>query len=122
EQHRAGARTRRVAADLAEPLVSARDAGRVAVVLGAGERALDGAKLRVAVEDIVDRGPRRRRRLLLDGRDRKIARQRDVAFVRRKLAEQHREQARLAAAVAADDADAPAGMDGEREALEQDAR
>src|SRR5690606_11238664 len=111
-----------IPAGLAEPLVRAGDAGRVAVALGAVERTLDRAELRVAVEDVLDRGPRRRRRLLLDGGDREIPRQRDVAFIRRELTEQHREQARLAAAVAADDADPPAGMNGERKILEQHAR
>src|SRR5690606_14724398 len=122
EQHRTGARASGVAADLAKPLVRARDAGRVALALRACERLLERAELRVAVEDVLDRGLRRRRRLLLDRGDRKIARQRDLAFVRRELAEQHREQARLAAAVAADDADAPAGIDGERKVSEQHPR
>ena len=64
---------------------------------------------------------RARRGLLRDVRDHPGRRQRPFARVGDQLAAQQREQARLAAAVGADDADLVAGMHGQRRVLEQTA-
>jgi hypothetical protein len=66
------------------------------------------AQFRVAVEHELERGLRQRRRLLADGGDAPLRGHQAVAGLGVQLAAQQREQARLAAAVGADHADAPA--------------
>ena len=87
--------------------------------LGSPQRRLDLAQLDVAVEHEIERGPRDGGRLLRDVRDRPARRQVDVAGLLVELAAQQREQARLAAAVRADEADAVARVHGQRGAIEQ---
>jgi hypothetical protein len=89
------------------------------IVLRLVELPLRVAELEVAVLDVVERGALRGRRLLRDVRDHPPRRDVDVAGVGVQLVPQQREQARLAAAVRADQADLVARRDRERDAVEQ---
>ena len=118
QRRRAGAGG--VAADLVEAVMQLRE--RLAAAardrswprLGRGELALDFAQLAVAVQHELDRRRRDGWRLLRDVRDRPRGRQVDAPGIRVQLAEDQREEARLAGAVRPDEADLVAGVDGER--------
>ena len=120
-EQRRGARPRAVAADDFELMVQVGE--RLARVrgigLGGSERAFDRAQFRVAVEHVVERAGRDRRRFLRDVRDRPRGRNVDRPGVRNELVAQRGEEARLAAAVRADDPELVAGMRGEIRAVEQ---
>ena len=124
-EQRRGARVRGVAADFVEAMVEQREclAGLLGVDGGGGpgrfQRALDGAQLVVAVQHEIERRRRDRGRFLRDVRDRPRRRQLDVAGVGVQLAAQERKQARLAAAVGADQAHLVPGVHGEARALEE---
>ena len=120
-----GARARGIAADVVEAVVKVGE--RLAGEFGIDgcrrlrhlQRALDGAELMVAVQHELDGRRIGGRRLLRDVGDRPRRRQRDVAGVRVKLAQEQREQTRFAAAVRPDQPDLVPGMDREVRAFEQ---
>jgi hypothetical protein len=124
----AGACAGGVATDRLEPMVPMRErlaaCMRIVVVtrFRGRELALDVAQLAIAIEHVFDRGRRNRRRLLRDVRDRPSGRQLDIAGVGRKLAADRREQARLAAAVCADEPDALSRVDRGARVFEQPLR
>jgi hypothetical protein len=107
-QQPAGACFRVVAVDVGHLLV--RDGNRVPILgrhrggFGFDDRVNPG----VAGDDEIDRGIRQRRRFLRDACDAQARRQIEIALVGLDLALDRREQARLAAAVAADHTDARA--------------
>jgi hypothetical protein len=76
-------------------------------------------KASVAVDRIVDRAAVERRRLLRDMGDAPVRRELGVALVGVDLAAQQREEARLARAVGADQADTLTRMEGNVRALEE---
>ena len=127
-QQRAGARAGAVTARDFEAMVQLREplAARVRIggVLRRRQRdvALDRAQFDVAVEHVLDRRQRRRRGLLRHVRHDPRRRHRGIASVGDKLAAQQREQAGLAAAVGADDADFLPRMHRQRRAFEQPSR
>jgi hypothetical protein len=104
-EQRRGAGARRVAADFVVAVMQVRERfalpGRIGGGGGLGgfERPLDGAQLAVTVLDEFDRRCRRGERLLRDVRDRPRGRELDVPGVLMRLAQDQREEARLAAAV-----------------------
>ncbi len=98
------------------------DAITVATVFGVGDLLLQPAKACVTVEHKVDRRLRRRRHLLGDVRDHPAGRSPDLTAFTAQLAEDHREQAGLAAAVCAGQAGLLPRMDLEGRAFEQQAR
>ncbi len=124
-EQRCRARARGVAADLLEAVVQQRERFAVSFGVAVGgalhrrEIALDRAQLAVAVEHELDRGRRRRRGFLRDVGDRPRGRQLDVPGILVQFAEDQREQARLAAAVRADQADPVSGVDRQARAVEQ---
>ena len=115
-----GARAHRVGAGVAQCRVQLADP--VAVV---GDARLRRARPRAAAAScrrrwrIRLRGAVERRRLLRDVRDAPLLREIDVALVGVQLVAQQREQARLARAVRADQADAVAGVERDVGAFEQ---
>ncbi len=121
-QQSRGAAARGVAADGVEPVVDLADALRVVALFGVGEPPLQVAKLDVAVERVLDRKVGQGRRFLRHGGDAQVLGHGHLADVAVQLAEDRREQRRLAGAVAADQARVPAGIDRERDFLEQLAR
>ncbi len=78
---------------------------------GVGDGPFHGAQLVIAVEHELDGGLRQWRGLLAHGGDAPVTWHQAVACLGVQVAAQQREQARLAAAVRADHADPPAGMD-----------
>jgi hypothetical protein len=115
-EQRLRARARLVAADV---VVVRHQLGQSLAVLVRHPR-LDLAQLRVAVHHEVERRPLHRGRLLRDVREHPGRRQRNLARVRVQLAADDREEARLAAAVRADEPHLLAGVDVHRGALQQD--
>ncbi len=100
--------------------VSPSTSGSTAAAASAARaRASTSRELAIAVQHELDRRRAARRRLLRDVRDRPCRRQRNVAGIRVELAPQQREQARLAAAVGADQADLVPGVHREIRAFEQ---
>jgi hypothetical protein len=119
-QQRRRPRPRAVAAD---HLVAVMQLGkRRAFRLRGCQPRFDFAQLDVAVEDVVDRAALDGRRLLRDVRDGPRGGEIDAARVRQELAADGREQARLAAAVGADQADLVPRVHAEVRALEQPPR
>jgi DNA-binding transcriptional LysR family regulator len=90
------------------------------VGFGRDQLGLDAAQFGVAVEHVVDRRLRQPGRLLRDVGDDPARRHVQVALVGVELVAQHGEQAGLAAAVGAGEADLPAGMDLQRGTLDED--
>ena len=119
------ARPRGITADLIEAVmeVGERFAGELRVDGGGSlchlQCAFDGAELAIAVQHEFERRCSDIRRLLRDVGDRPRRREFDVAGIRMQLAQKEREQARLAAAVRADQSDLVPGMNGEVRAVEQ---
>jgi hypothetical protein len=114
QRRRAG--TRAVAADRLEALVKEREVVPAVACIGrfsSGERPLDVAELPVAVEHVLDRRHRRRRRFLRDVRERPARGQLDLARIRHELAADRGEEARLPAAVRPDEAHLLARVDRE---------
>ena len=109
-QHRRSARPGGIAVDGLQASVCLGEAVAVVGVAGGGDRPLDVPQFDVAVEHELDRGLRQRGRFLADGRDVPVARHHALAGFRVQFTAQQREQARLAAAVRADHAHAPAGV------------
>ena len=95
--------------------------GVILLMFGVGLGLDHRGKLRVPAEHELDRGIGQRRRFLRDAGDAHAAGQVDVALVGFDLAEDGREQARLAAAVAPDHAHAPAGVQGQVDVGQQEA-
>ena len=124
-QKRRGARSRRVAADFVVAMMKVRE--RLALCGGIGrggrfggdERALDPAELAIAVLHEFDRRRGGGERFLRDVRDRPRGRELDAPGVLVRLAENQREEARLAAAVRSDETDLVSGVNGEVRAVEQ---
>ena len=81
------------------------DPVRIAGRLGLGE---EGARSRVGGEDEIDQRSGAARRFLLDAAEPGVARQLNVAALRRQFAGDHAKQRGLARPVAADEADARA--------------
>ena len=110
-QQRSGARTGAVTVRDLEAMMQLREFFTAGVGIGGvlrsrlGDVAFDGAQFRVAVEDVVDRRLRRRRGFLGHVRNDPGRGDGGVAGIGDELAAQQREQARLAAAVGADDTD-----------------
>jgi len=120
-QQLAGARGAVVAADFLEPVVGFGHRFPVFVGEGIGLGLQRRVHHRVAAEHEVDRRIGQRRHLLGDARHAHPGRQVEVAQVGFHLAAYGGEQGRLARAVAADHAHAPAGMQGEVDVGQQQA-
>jgi hypothetical protein len=88
------ARPRAVALDRLEALMQLGEplARSVRIGLRVGERSRRRAELRIAIEDVFDRGGLRRCRLLAHVRDDPGRRQEDLAGVRVELAQEQREE------------------------------
>ena len=112
-----GARRRRVGADIGEPRLDFGDAVRVARGLGLGQKP---RALGLGLEHHVEEGFGPVRRLLREPADARAWRKLDAAALRRHFAGDRAEQGRLAGAVASDQADAGAGGNPCRGALEQE--
>ena len=121
-QEPARAGPRGVAVDRFELGVQGREPLAVPRTVGGRNPSLELAQLPVAVENVIDCRALAVRRLLGDVRDDPVRRQADAAGVRLQLARHQREQAGLAAAVRARDADLLARVDLERRVLEQEPR
>ena len=119
-EQRRRARARRVAADLVQARMEFSDVRAIVRRFGRGQLGLDAAQLGVAVEHVVDRRLRQAGRLLGDVGDHPARRHVEVALVGMELVAQHGEQAGLAAAVGAGEADLPARMDLQRGGLDED--
>ena len=109
-QQFAGARARRVAADRVQALVQRRLARGVVRGLGRGEFAFEPAQFGVAVEHVIERGAFDGVVLLAHVGQHPVARTAEIAAVEAEFTADQREQAALAAAVAAGQADTPARM------------
>ncbi len=113
------ARLRRVAVDGLQSGVQFGERVAVVGLLRRRECSLDGAQLRVPVQDVVEGGLLECRGLLAHGRDAPMRRHLAIAGLRVQFPLQQREQARLAAAVGADQPDAPAVVDLQVAVLDQ---
>ena len=109
-QHLGDARLGRVAADFAVTGMQVADRLAVAAGLGLGQFAFDAAQLDIAVEDEIERAVGQGGGFLGDAGDAPARGQLDGARFGVQFAGEQREQAGLAGAVGADDADLPAGM------------
>ena len=121
-QQRRGARARAVAADVVEAVMQVGQRFAVECAWSrsaAASAAFDLAQFAVAVEHVVDRRHLDGRRLLRDVRDRPRRRQVDRAGVGQQFVADGGEEARLAAAVRADEPDLVAGVDRQVGAFEQ---
>ncbi len=118
-QQRGGAGAGAVAVDVAVVHVQVGDGLAVVGVLGRAQVGFDLAQFGVAVEREVERAGGERRRLLADVGDHPVRRQFEVARLLVQFAGEQGEQARLAAAVGAGDADLLAGVQAEVDAFEQ---
>ena len=120
-QQFAGAGAGVVAIELLQPVVGLGDGfpvlGGEGVRLGLHRR-MHGS---VAAEHEVERGVGQRRRFLRHACDARLAGQVEIALVGLHVAHQHGEQRGFAGAVAADHADAPAGMQGQVDVGQQQA-
>ena len=119
-EQRCRARTRRVATDLVQAGMQFANVRAIVGGLGRGQLGLDAAQLGVAVQHVVDRRLHQPGRFLGDVGDHPTRRQVEVALVGVELVAQQGEQAGLAAAVGAGEADLPAGVDLQRGGLDED--
>src|SRR5205823_4698484 len=119
EQQRLGARPRGIDIGVAELAVQLGDQRAVIGGFRAPQFFLHRAQCTIAVDRVLDRRSLERRGFLRHMRDAPVRGHLDVAFVRVQLAAQHREEARLARAVGADETDALAGVEGEVGTLEE---
>ena len=119
-EQRCRARTRRVAADLVQAGMKFTDVRAIVRRFGRDQLGLDAAQLGVAVEHVVDRRLRQAGGFLRDVGDHPARRHVEVALVGMELVAQQGEQAGLAAAVGAGEADLPAGVDLQRGGLDED--
>jgi hypothetical protein len=120
EDQRLRARLRVVRAGVVQRHVRVRHALAVVARLGRGDLGLRRGERGVAGDDEVGRGFARLRHVLRDLRHAPLRRHGKVAFVLVQGAVQEREQAGLAGAVAADEADLFTGIDRHRGTVEQD--
>lgn len=118
-QELAGARRGGVGVDGGQFAVQA--ANRLAIVggFGGGQLLLQRAQLGVAIQHIIQRRAAQRRGFLGDMRHRPAGRKQRITAVGVQLPAQQGKQAGFARAIAADNADALAGVDGEGDAVEQ---
>jgi hypothetical protein len=100
-------------------LVREREPLAVAGGFGSDDRRLGLTQLGVRVEQVLDYRLFERGRFLLDSRDARAGLHFAIAAIGGQLARDECQQARLAAAVGADEADLPASLEGERSAAEQ---
>ena len=111
-QQARGAAVGLVAADVLEVRVQVGDAFTVTGGLGIGQFALQPAQAAVAVEHVLDRRLGGDRHLLCDVRQFPAGRALDLTALAADAAEDHRQQARLAGAVGAGQADLLSGGSG----------
>ena len=114
------ARLGREAVDGLHALVQHMQVRPVRIRLARRDGGLDLAQLAVAVHDVIDRGAATARAFLRHVGDFQAGVEDEFAGVRFQLAEQHREQRRLAAAVGPDHADTLPGMRLEAGVFDQD--
>ena len=102
----------RVGAGIAQSGVQLADQISIASLFSEKESVFEAAENVIAVDRVLERRPPERGRLLRHMRDAPVRGELDIALVRVQLAAQQREQARLARAVGADQADALARVEG----------